>query len=63
MLEAGRVVQRTALRHVLTGGERSRKDRTVDAHIKSIRQKLGPDRDCIETVRGIGYRFAEEGPV
>jgi len=31
-------------------------DRTVDAHIKSLRKKLG-DADAIETVRGVGYRF------
>jgi len=31
-------------------------DRTVDAHIKSLRKKLSPS-DCIETVRGVGYRF------
>ena len=31
-------------------------DRTVDAHIKSLRRKLAP-HDCIETVRGVGYRF------
>jgi len=34
-------------------------DRTVDAHIKSLRRKLGPARDYIETVRGAGYRFRE----
>jgi two-component system phosphate regulon response regulator PhoB len=32
-------------------------DRTVDAHIKSLRRKLGIAKDCIETVRGVGYRF------
>lgn len=32
-------------------------DRTVDAHIKSLRRKLGSVKDCIETVRGVGYRF------
>lgn len=31
-------------------------DRTVDAHIKSLRKKLAP-HDCLETVRGVGYRF------
>jgi len=36
-------------------------DRTVDAHIKSLRQKLGRAKDYIETVRGAGYRF-KEGP-
>ena len=34
-------------------------DRVVDAHIRSIRKKLGPSRNLIETVRSIGYRFTE----
>lgn len=32
-------------------------DRTIDVHIKSIRKKLPHLQECIETVRGIGYRF------
>ena len=35
-------------------------DRSVDTHVKSIRQKLGKCRDRVETVRGLGYRFIEE---
>lgn len=31
-------------------------DRAVDTHIKRLRQKLGRERDIIETVRGVGYR-------
>ncbi|WP_031484538.1 response regulator [Maridesulfovibrio frigidus] len=31
--------------------------RTVDTHIRRLRQKLGPYADFIETVRGVGYRF------
>jgi two-component system phosphate regulon response regulator PhoB len=34
-------------------------ERTIDVHVKSLRRKLGPMGDCIETVRGIGYRFRE----
>lgn len=34
--------------------------RTVDTHIKRLRQKLGPAADYIETVRGAGYRFTEQ---
>jgi DNA-binding response OmpR family regulator len=33
--------------------------RTVDVHITALRRKLGPLGDCIETVRGVGYRFGE----
>ena len=31
--------------------------RTVDVHIRTLRQKLGDAGDCIETVRGIGYKI------
>lgn len=34
-------------------------DRTVDAHIKSLRHKLGKAKNYIETIRGAGYRFKE----
>ncbi|MBI2390557.1 MAG: response regulator [Deltaproteobacteria bacterium] len=33
--------------------------RTVDTHVKRLREKLGPAASYIRTVRGIGYRFAE----
>jgi two-component system alkaline phosphatase synthesis response regulator PhoP len=33
--------------------------RSVDVHIVSLRRKLAPLDDCIETVRGVGYRFRE----
>ena len=32
-------------------------DRTIDAHIKLLRIKLGKFKDCIKTVRGVGYKF------
>jgi len=32
-------------------------DRTLDTHIKLLRLMLGPYRDCIVTIRGVGYRF------
>ena len=31
--------------------------RTVDVHIQTLRQKLGSCGDCIETIRGFGYRI------
>jgi two-component system alkaline phosphatase synthesis response regulator PhoP len=34
-------------------------DRSVDFHITSLRRKLGPCSDTIETVWGVGYRFKE----
>jgi len=33
-------------------------DRTIDVHLASLRNKLGDSRGLIETVRGVGYRFA-----
>lgn len=37
-------------------------ERTVDAHIKNLREKLGGFAKHIQTVRGVGYRFIEEEP-
>ena len=34
--------------------------RTVDVHVTALRRKLGQFGKCIETVRGVGYRFQEE---
>jgi two-component system phosphate regulon response regulator PhoB len=34
--------------------------RTVDTHIRRLREKLGKMGEYIETIRGIGYRFQEE---
>lgn len=33
--------------------------RTVDTHVRRLRQKLGNKADLVETVRGVGYRFKE----
>jgi two-component system phosphate regulon response regulator PhoB len=33
--------------------------RTVDTHVKRLREKLGSGRDLLETVRGIGYRLID----
>jgi two-component system phosphate regulon response regulator PhoB len=33
--------------------------RTIDVHVTALRKKLGPLAGCVETVRGIGYRFGE----
>ena len=33
--------------------------RTVDVHIRTLRQKLGIAGDLIETVRGVGYKIGE----
>jgi two-component system phosphate regulon response regulator PhoB len=33
--------------------------RTVDTHVKRLREKIGTAGDYIETLRGVGYRFRE----
>ncbi|MGH0036860.1 MAG: response regulator transcription factor [Myxococcota bacterium] len=53
----GRVVSRSDLLQTVWGAGIDRSERVVDAHIKAIRAKLGRERACIETVRGVGYRF------
>ena len=35
--------------------------RTVDMHIRTLRQKLGPYGGLIQTVRNVGYRLEEQG--
>ncbi len=35
-------------------------DRTIDTHIKNLRNNLGPYRDYIVTLRGVGYKFEFE---
>jgi two-component system phosphate regulon response regulator PhoB len=57
--ESGRVVRRRALIERIWGEKAPHTDRAVDAHIKAIRRKLGDARGCLETVRGVGYRFSD----
>jgi two-component system phosphate regulon response regulator PhoB len=55
----GVVLSRSQLLEAVGGDESMVYDRTVDAHIKSLRRKLGKAKDYIETVRGVGYRFRD----
>ncbi len=57
--QPGRVLRRQQLIEHVWGVDAPQSDRAVDAHVKSIRRKLDEARDCIETVRGVGYRFNE----
>ena len=59
MTNRGKVYSREQLLNGVWEGEAFVVDRTVDVHMRSIRQKLGKYRDWIETVRGAGYRFLE----
>ncbi len=57
----GRVFTRDMLLSRVIGENAVVVDRNIDVHIRSVRKKLGDHRDLIETVRGVGYRFKEEG--
>jgi len=54
-----RVQSRGALLDEVWGLDTKISTRTVDAHVKRLREKMGAARDYLETVRGVGYRFAE----
>lgn len=58
MERAGRVQSRDRLLSDVWGIDAYVTTRTVDTHIKRLREKLGDAADRIETVRGIGYRFS-----
>ncbi len=53
----GKVFNRDALLKNIWGADVYVVDRTVDVHIRKIREKLGEYYDLIETVKGVGYRF------
>jgi DNA-binding response OmpR family regulator len=56
----GRVRSRDQLLDRVWGYQFEGYHRTVDTHIRRLRQKIGPYADDIETVRGVGYRFRDE---
>jgi two-component system phosphate regulon response regulator PhoB len=58
----GRVQTRDRLLADVWNYEPDIDSRTVDTHIRRLRSKLGKWGEAIETVRGLGYRFREEGP-
>lgn len=55
----GRVATRQQLLDNVWGYSYFGDTRTLDVHIRRLRQKLGDCGDCIETVVGVGYRFIE----
>jgi two-component system phosphate regulon response regulator PhoB len=55
----GRVQGRDRLLNDVWGYESVIDTRTVDTHVRRLREKLGPLATYIETVRGVGYRIAE----
>lgn len=57
LLHPGKVYTRETLMSQVWGEEYFVESRTVDMHIKTLRQKLGGASGCIKTVVGIGYRM------
>ncbi|MDO9156263.1 MAG: winged helix-turn-helix domain-containing protein, partial [Sediminibacterium sp.] len=51
----GRVFLRNEILTQVWGNEVIVGDRTIDVHVRKVRQKLGID--CITTVKGVGYKF------
>ncbi|MDD8017626.1 MAG: response regulator transcription factor [Bacteroidota bacterium] len=56
---AGKLVTRETLLSQIWGSEVYVIDRTIDVHIRKIREKLGSNADYIDTVKGVGYRMKE----
>lgn len=60
LLNRGKVLTRNQLLDDVQNDEAFIIDRNIDVHIASLRKKLGPHFEGIETVRGVGYRFKDE---
>ncbi len=58
--QPGRAFTRNELMDRCRGEDAPSFERTIDVHIRSLRQKLGPWAGVIETVRGVGYRFRSQ---
>ena len=59
MKRPGRVQARDRLLNEVWGYESAIDTRTVDTHVRRLREKLGKAASAIETVRGFGYRLRE----
>ncbi len=55
----GRVLTRDRILREVWGYEFDGENRTVDVHVRTLRQKLGAAGDIIETVRGVGYKIGD----
>lgn len=56
----GKVLSRNQLLDDIPNSDSFIVDRNIDVHIASLRKKLGPNFEWIETIRGLGYRFKRE---
>ncbi|MDD8026448.1 MAG: response regulator transcription factor [Acidobacteriota bacterium] len=52
----GRVLTREQILDELWGHEKIVLDRTIDVHIKNLRDKLGPAASLVKNIRGVGYK-------
>lgn len=59
MTRPGRVMTRERLLDEVWGSDITVTSRTIDTHLKRLREKLGDAGSMVETVRGVGYRFAD----
>ena len=57
---SGAVLSRDVILEQVWGYAFDGENRTVDVHIRSLRQKLGESGSCIETIRGVGYKINKE---
>ncbi|QDU08514.1 response regulator [Gimesia aquarii] len=57
--QPGRVFSRAELIDAALGDDALVLERTIDVHIRALRQKLDKHSELIETVRGVGYRFRD----
>jgi two-component system phosphate regulon response regulator PhoB len=57
--QPGRAFSRSELIDAALGDDAVVLERTIDVHIRALRQKLGASAAVIETVRGVGYRFRD----
>ncbi|MGF1678186.1 MAG: response regulator [Candidatus Methylacidiphilales bacterium] len=60
MERRGRVQSRDRLLNDVWGYESVIDTRTVDTHVRRLREKLGDLADYVETIRGVGYRMSEQ---
>ncbi len=60
LLNNGLVLTREKLMDAVWGYDYEGESRTVDMHIKTLRQKLGEAGRCIKTIRNVGYKIASD---
>ena len=53
------MINRETLLTMIWGSDVQVVDRTVDVHIRKIREKLGSHAEIVETIKGVGYRLKD----